>query len=129
MKKLIDEGLFEVDSIRYSHNAYHSNQNKYSANLFWNRKMNRKLSLRTGLIFDIYQFDMLDSIYNEAYESYVTRLDHKGFAFLTQPFIQGKFKVSDKLTIHAGLHAQLLQLESTAGRSLEPRLGLNFQPD
>ena len=125
----IDEGMFVVDSMRYYNSAYHSNQNKYSANLFWNRKMNRKLSLRTGLIFDIYQFDMLDSIYNEAYESYLTRLDHKGFAFLTQPFIQGKFKVSDKLTIHAGLHAQLLQLGSNAGRSLEPRLGLNFQPN
>ena len=125
----IDEGLFNVDSIRYSHNAYHSNQNKYSANLFWNRKMNRKLSLRTGLIFDIYQFDMLDSIYNEAYKSWNNRLDHTGFAFLTQPYIQGKFNVSEKLTLHAGLHAQLLQLESNVSRSLEPRLGVNYRPD
>jgi len=125
----VEDGKFVVDDIRYYHNGYHSNQNKYSANLFWNRKMNRKLSLRTGLVFDIYQFDMLDSIYNEVYGSYKNRLDHNGFAFLTQPYIQAKFNVTDKLTFHAGLHAQLLQLESNLSRSLEPRLGVNFKPD
>jgi hypothetical protein len=124
----ITDGEFVVDSMRYSHNAYHSNQNKYSANLFWNRKMNRKLSLRTGLVFDIYQFDMLDSIFNEAYESYNNRLDHKGFAYLTQPYIQVKLNVSGKLTFHTGLHAQLLQLESNVSGSLEPRLGVNYRP-
>ncbi len=122
----IENDLFKVDSMRYSHMAYHSNQNKYSANLFWNKKLNRKLSFRAGLIFDAYQFDMEDSIFNEAYRSYVTRLDHRGFAFLTQPYVQGKYKASDKLTFHAGVHAQLLWLEDNKSKSLEPRLGVNL---
>lgn len=125
----IEDGFFVVDSMRYSHMAYHSNQNKYSANLFWNRKVNRKLAFRAGLIFDVYQFDMEDSIFNEAYRSYVTRLDHRGFAFLTQPYVQGKFNASEKLTFHAGVHAQLLRLESNGSRALEPRLGVNFNPN
>ena len=125
----IEDDLFVVDSMRYSHMAYHSNQNKYSANLFWNKKLNRKLSFRAGLIFDAYQFDMEDSIFNEAYRSYVTRLDHRGFAFLTQPYVQGKFKASEKLTFHAGVHAQLLRLETNGSRALEPRMGVNFNPN
>ncbi len=125
----IENDLFVVDSMRYSHMAYHSNQNKYSANLFWNKKVNRKLAFRTGLIFDVYQFDMEDSIFNEAYRSYVTRLDHRGLAYLTQPYVQGKYKASDKLTFHAGLHAQLLRFETNGSKALEPRLGVNFMPN
>ena len=123
----IENGLFIVDSIRYSHNGYHCDQNKYSANLFWNRKINRNHSFKTGLSFDVYRFDMLDSIFNETAQSFITRLDHTGFAFLTQPYMQWKFKPSDRLTFNAGIHGQILLLEENASTSLEPRLGINYK--
>jgi hypothetical protein len=123
----IENDTFVIDSIIIPFNGYHINQNKYSANLSWNRKMNRQHSLRAGFTFDVYQFDMLDSTLNEVSESFITRLDHKGFAFLSQPYVQWKYKASDNLTLDAGLHAQLLQLEGNGSKSLEPRLGVNFR--
>jgi len=125
----IENEEFVVDSIRFSHNAYHNNQNKYSANLFWNKKLNRQLSFRAGFIFDAYQFDMEDSIFNEASYSYLTRLEHRGMAFLYQPYFHWKYKASDKWTINAGLHAQFLQLEENGSKALEPRLGVNYKPN
>jgi hypothetical protein len=125
----IENDSFVVDSIRIPHNAYHNNQNKYSANLSWNKKINRQHSFRTGLIFDVYQFDMEDSIFNEASLSFVSRLDHQGLAKLSQPYAQWKYQASDKLTFNAGLHAQFLQLEENVSKSLEPRLGVNYRPN
>lgn len=123
----IENDVFVVDSIMMPYNGYHNNQNKYSANLFWNKKLNRQHSFRTGFIFDAYQFDMEDSTFNEASRSFLTRLDHRGMAFLSQPYAQWKFKASDKLTFNTGLHAQVLQLEENLSKSLEPRLGLNYK--
>ena len=125
----IENDTFVIDSIRIPHNAYHNIQNKYSANLSWNKKINRQHSFRTGLIFDVYQFDMEDSIFNEASLSFMTRLDHQGLAKLSQPYAQWKYQASDKLTFNAGLHAQFLQMEENASKSLEPRLGLNYRPN
>jgi len=123
----IEEGEYVVDDIFYTYNGYHCNQNKYSANLFWNKKINRQHSLKAGITFDTYQFDMLDSIYNETAQSYVTRLDHTGFSFLTQPYLQWKYKSSDQLTFNAGLHGQFLHMEENKSNSMEPRLGLNYR--
>jgi len=123
----IENDSFVIDSMHYTFNGYHSNQYKYSANLFWNKRISRKLSIKSGFSFESYQFDMLDSIYNEASLTYNTRLDHRGFAFLTQPYLQWKYKPNDKLTFNAGLHGQVFSLEGNRDWSLEPRLGINYQ--
>lgn len=123
----IEYDKYVVDSIHSSYNGYHCNQNKYSANLFWNKKISRQHSIKTGVIFDSYQFDMLDSIFNETSGIYVTRLDHRGFAFLSQPYVQWKYKPSNKLTLNVGLHGQLLHLEENRSTSLEPRMGVNYR--
>jgi hypothetical protein len=123
----LENDKYVVDSIFYSYNGYHCNQNKYSANLFWNKKISRQHSFKAGITFDTYEFDMLDTIYNETSQAFVTRLDHTGFAFLTQPYLQWKYKPSDKLTFNAGLHGQFLHLEESRSSSLEPRLGMNYR--
>lgn len=123
----LENGKYLVDSIWYTYNGYHSKVNKYSANLSWNKKISRQHSIKVGLTFDTYQFDMLDSIYNESSLAYLTRLDHTGFAFLTQPYLQWKYKASEKLTFNAGIHSQFLHLEENRSNSLEPRLGLNYR--
>ncbi|MBE9517054.1 MAG: TonB-dependent receptor, partial [Bacteroidetes bacterium] len=123
----LENGMYVIDTIHYSYNAYHSNVNKYSAKLSWNKKISRQLSFRAGITFDTYEFDMLDSIFNETSQAHVTRLDHTGKAFLTQPYLQWKYKPSDKLTFNAGLHGQFLHLEENRSSSLEPRMGINYR--
>ena len=123
----IEEGLYVVDSIMEPYIGYRSDQHKYSVSLFWNKKLNRQHSLKTGLVHDVYRFDMVDSIYNETQLGYVTRLDHNGYAFLSQPFVQWKYKSSKKATVTAGIHGQLFNMEHNTSWSLEPRLGIRYQ--
>jgi hypothetical protein len=123
----IDEGSYVVDSIRKPHIGYHSDQDKYSGSFFWNRKLNRKHSIKTGVTMDVYRFDMDDSIFNEVTYEFVTRLEHRGYATLIQPYIQWKYRSAGAVTITGGVHGQLLNLESNLSRSLEPRLGMSYQ--
>ncbi|MEN8229476.1 MAG: carboxypeptidase regulatory-like domain-containing protein [Bacteroidota bacterium] len=123
----IDNGWYEIDSMWFSFIRYHSDQNRYSASCSWNKKLNKQHLLKTGFVYDLYRFDMDDSIYNETLLEYVTRLNHTGYAFLSQPFVQWKYKSSERMTITAGLHGQLLNLENTASWALEPRLGIRYQ--
>ncbi|MEN8203516.1 MAG: TonB-dependent receptor [Bacteroidota bacterium] len=121
------DGLYEIDSMRMSFIAYHSDQNKYSVSCLWNKKLNKQHVLKTGIINDIYKFDMEDSIYNESQFKYITRLDHKGLSLLTQPFIQWKYRSSEKITYTAGIHGQVLLLGENTSVSLEPRVGIRYQ--
>ena len=125
----IEEVIFVVDSIRAPQNGYNSDQNKYSISFFLNKKVSRQHFIKTGLTYDIYGFDMNDSIYNESLNTFVSRLDYTGYAFLTQPYFQWKYKSSEKLTFTAGIHGQLLSLEDNNSWSLEPRLGIRYQGD
>jgi len=51
--------------------------------------------------------------------------DVDGDIFIYQPFIQSKYKLSEKLTLNGGLHAQYLQLNEDF--IVEPRLAINYQ--
>jgi hypothetical protein len=123
----IEDGLFIIDSIRMPDNGYNSDQWRNSASVSWSHKINKKHSVRAGMIFDLYLFDMVDSIFNEERSGYVTRLDHSGPAFLYQPYVQWKYKTAGNIDLTAGLHGQFLDLEENSSRSVEPRLGLSYQ--
>lgn len=123
----IENDSFKVDSIKYTFNGYHNNQRKHSLSVKWNSKINKRNSIRTGIITDLYLFDMVDSIFNEPMARYVPRLDHQGPALLIQPYLQWKLQPSDKIAITAGLHGQFLHLEQHLSHSVEPRVGLRFQ--
>ncbi len=123
----IDEGEFVVDDIKEPYIGYHSDQSKFSGAFSWNKKINSRHAIKTGLSMDVYYFNMDDSIFNEVSQDYVVRLDHRGPASLVQPYVQWKYKSAGAVTITGGIHGQLLNLESNNSRSLEPRLGMNYQ--
>jgi hypothetical protein len=122
----IESGMYINDSMCTPHTSYRFDQIKYSAYFFFNKKINRQHSLRTGIISDLYAFDLVDSIFNESYRNYLTRLDYEGYGYLFQPYIQWKYKTSDKLTLTTGLHGQILMLEEHINKALEPRLGIKY---
>ncbi|MCK4750828.1 MAG: hypothetical protein KAT15_27410, partial [Bacteroidales bacterium] len=123
----INAGSYVIDDIREPHIGYHSNQSKHSFSFSWNKKINRKHSVKAGLIQDLYIFDVVDSIFNETLSAYVPRMDHSGPAFLFQPYVQWKGKTSEKLSYTAGIHSQFLNLEKNISRAAEPRLGLRYR--
>lgn len=123
----IEGDSFVIDSIWLTYNGYHSNQSKHSVSFSWNRKIDRSHSLKAGIINDLYVFDMVDSIYNEALDAYLPRMNHSGTAFLLQPYVQWRFKTSGKLDFTAGVHGQFLSLEHHWSSAVEPRAGLSYR--
>ncbi|MFB6319605.1 carboxypeptidase regulatory-like domain-containing protein [Saccharicrinis sp. FJH54] len=118
---------YVIDSIMFSHNGFHNNQFKQSLIANLDKKLSRKVTLKTGLVLDLYTFDMLDSIFNDVLERHVIRLNYKGPALLSQPYAQVKLNSSENLSLTAGIHGLFLNLENNLSKSVEPRFGLKYR--
>lgn len=87
-----------------------------------NRKLNTKNTLRAGIITSLEQFDLLQQ-YSDA-DTSATQIDASGETQLYQAFGQWKSRLTESLTLNAGLHSMYLALNQNY--SLEPRLGLRW---
>ena len=125
----IENGMYVIDSMRVPFTGYINDQNKYSISAYWNKKLNKQHAVKTGFVQDFYWFDMHDSTYNEVQLDYVIRSNHTGYASLSQPYIQWKYRSSEKVTFTAGVHSQFLYLEGNTSMALEPRAGIRYQSD
>ncbi|MCH8318325.1 MAG: TonB-dependent receptor, partial [Bacteroidetes bacterium] len=122
---VVEDGKFVIDTI-FPKLGYNFNQVKYSASFLINKKLNSRHTIKAGIIADLYQqLNLVDSIYDEKESIWKLRLDHRGNMTLLQPYIQWKYKVTEKLTLNAGVHGQYLTLNNS--KSLEPRAGLKWR--
>ena len=123
----VDTVLLETDEILPNSR---SGNHKYDFILdgFYNKKFNAANLLKTGFTIDRIGFNLADSSYNESIGSFITNYDSKGITYLYQVYSQWQHKFSDRLELNAGLHFQLLALNSDF--SVEPRIGFkwNFRP-
>lgn len=92
-----------------------------------NTKLSAKASLRSGIYLNQLYYNMRESGYEEDSEEMRTKIDAQGNSQTVQAFAQLNLRTSDQLTLNMGLH--YLQFLLNQSRSLEPRLGLNFQWD
>lgn len=115
----IDSTTIIVDSINPLM-GYYFKAIKTSGFYSLNHKINKLHLLKVGINVDHYVFDQLDSI-RKNYQ-FVNRWDYRGMAVLVQPFIQWKWRVTDKMDLTAGLHYQYFSL-SNSSSSIEPRIG------
>jgi hypothetical protein len=121
-----DETTIIVDSIRPMM-GYKFGTTKSSAFFSLNHKINKRHLIKAGLNFDAYFIDQLDSAKALVTDQeFVIRWDYKGTAALIQPFIQWKFRVSEKMDLTAGLHAQYFSLSNSVSYA-EPRVGWKYR--
>ena len=73
---------------------------------------------------DYFINDLKDSIHSEITNQFQNRQDYHGTSFLMQPYVQWKYKQSQRLTYNLGVHGQYFTLNGST--SIEPRAGLNF---
>src|SRR5439155_3710181 len=97
---------------------------KLTGDFSLNKKFNAALSLKTGIIADKLDYNLIDSSYTIVSSTFIHRLDYAGYTFLIQPYAQCKFKFSDRLTVNGGLHGQFLTLNNSL--SVEPRIGIRW---
>ncbi len=131
-------GVFVVDTL-ISILDYKFRDNKYSAYLSLNKKFNRKLSFKAGLNFDFYDSKYIDSVRvvtlkndNTAVKDispWRIRWKATGNPMLIQPYIQFKYKATEKLTLTGGVTSNIFTIGENSNSPIEPRFGLSYQFD
>src|SRR4030095_10322626 len=86
--------------------------------------------MKAGFTADALLYNYIDSTRildttSSYYYQYETRWDSKGTTYLAQPYIQFKYKPTDRLTFNFGLHAQWFELSKSVS-AFEPRIGVQF---
>lgn len=121
------DSVYQVDSI-ISKLGNRFRENRISLNLYLNKKINSRLSVQPGVLACRYYFDLLDSIRNQNTYKFDNQLNYKGDTYLIQPYVEGKYKLTNSLTASAGIHGQYFTLNGSY--SIEPRGNLqwNFLP-
>lgn len=113
---------FQVDSI-YPIMGYVFKTMKYSGMFSFNHKINKKHILKAGLNLDFLTFNMNDSVLSFSSNNFVNRWNYNGQGGLfVQPFIQWKYRITEKMDFTAGLHSQYYSFSNSLSIA-EPRIG------
>ena len=95
----------------------------YNINTTYNSKISSKLFVKAGIQAEVMNLNLFfrSRQFNPSWKQI---WDFDDYTTLMQAFVHAKYNFTDKLTLNAGLHGQLLTLNQS--KSLEPRLGLRF---
>ncbi|GLR19148.1 TonB-dependent receptor [Portibacter lacus] len=113
-------------------------ENKYSAYVYTNWKVNKKLSLKAGVNTDIYQLNYDDQVRlivpsatggETTFQNWQTRWDASDINTLIQPYVQIKYRLNEDLTLTSGLTSTYYSINAQSVSPVEPRLGLSYQID
>lgn len=118
-----------VDSM-YQLMGYQFKTSRVSAYAGITYKPTKKHLVKFGVNADYLYFNMRDSVRESdnmgGHLGFVNRWDYQGGAFLYQPFVQWKYRISEKMDFTAGIHTQYFTL-SNSFSPIEPRLGWKYQ--
>jgi len=96
----------------------------YSANTSFNSKINSKLFIKIGAMLELMNMNLFYRN-KESNGAWNQIWDYNDYTSLVQAYAHAKYNFTDKLTLNAGVHAQLLTLNNS--NSVEPRVGLKYQ--
>lgn len=113
-----------IDSMIYNKLKYKHLTFRHTAKTNITQKLNTKNTLKYGMEFNLWDFDMNDTNYVDTAYVFENRLDVHNQAFFTQAYAQWKHKFTDRLQMVTGLHGQLLTLNNTY--AIEPRVGFKW---
>lgn len=98
---------------------------KYRAQYHFHQKINAQHNYVAGFNYDVYSFNLQDSIYRASTNDFRNLRDEQGISGLAQGFFQWQYRISEKLNATAGLHYQYFAFNGS--QQVEPRLGVNYQ--
>ncbi|WP_422857921.1 TonB-dependent receptor [Flagellimonas sp. S174] len=109
-----------------------NSETRLSFSTLFNTKLSNRGTLRTGVLLENFNVELTNSDRNEQPDNdgdgdpdLFTFLDVDESFSIIQPYVQSQFRLTEKLTLDAGLHAQYASLNEQF--VLEPRAALNFQ--
>lgn len=105
---------------------------RYSLKSYLNSKLNNRLTIRAGVQLESIGLNTLvddrdgsPDLDGDGQRDLLRLRDFDGSFGLYQAFGQARYRVGEKTTLNAGLHAQYFSLSEAF--ALEPRLGLRYQ--
>jgi hypothetical protein len=115
------ESSIRIDSI-YHLMDYNFQISKASAFFSVNHKFNKYHLIKAGLNADLFTYNMADSALDASHTYFVERWDYVGNSLLLQPFVQWKWRITEKMAFTAGLHSQYFSMSNSISIA-EPRIG------
>jgi hypothetical protein len=126
IRTLENNTTIRIDSI-YPMMGYKFENTKPSVFFSVNHKINKRHLIKAGINADAFFMNQKDSaLALVTDDNFVTRWDYQGTAVLVQPYIQWKFRVSDKMDLTAGLHSQYFSMSNSIS-PVEPRIGWKYK--
>jgi hypothetical protein len=108
-----------------------NSESRLTFSTLFNSKLNNKTTFRTGLLVENYNLnagllsrERQQDNDNDGYADLVELIDNNGSYTVAQPFAQGQFRLTEKLTINGGLHAQYFSINKEF--VIEPRAALSY---
>lgn len=108
-----------------------NNENRITFSTVFNSKISKKILFRAGLLFENYTLDARVSSSDrqqdddgDGYPDFVQLINNNGNYNIVQPFAQGQFRLTEKLTFNAGVHGQYFSINEEF--VLEPRTALSY---
>lgn len=115
--------------IRYT--SVDNAESRITFSTLFNTKLNKRITLRVGTLFEQYSLDnslkdrdRQQDLDNDGVPDLVTLISNEGDYNILQPFAQGQFRLSEKLTLNAGVHGQYFSLNEQF--IAEPRTSLTY---
>lgn len=113
------------------HNSIDHNyvENRLSAGVIVNSKMNARFNLKSGFTYDRMGFNLNTKVYRPDLADYKILLDRRitlsDGPGLMRGYIENTYHFSDEFSVHPGVHVLYFDLNKKA--TLEPRLGVSWQ--
>jgi hypothetical protein len=108
-----------------------NSESRVTFSTLFNSKINNKVTIRTGLLYEYYWLEANMSSRdrqadndNDGYPDFVNLINNNGTYNIVQPYAQGQFRLTEKLTFNAGIHGQYFSLNKEF--VAEPRAAMSY---
>lgn len=109
-----------------------SAETRYTVSSFLNTKLNVRQTLRAGILYEYFDSNSrlndrenTPDINGDGLSDWVNVYDVNGGFSLIQPYVQSQYRVSEKLSLNAGIHGQYSTLNEQF--VIEPRAALTYE--
>ncbi|MEL1252991.1 TonB-dependent receptor [Flavobacterium sp. DGU38] len=124
-----DYGTPDENKLRFQDND--NNENRITFSTLFNSKINKKITLRTGLLFENYNLDANVASRDrqqdndgDGYPDLVQLISTRANYNIVQPYAQAQFRLTEKLTFNGGIHGQYFSINEEF--AVEPRLAFSY---
>jgi CarboxypepD_reg-like domain/TonB-dependent Receptor Plug Domain len=106
-------------------------ESRVTFSTLFNSKISKKFTLRTGLLYENFSLDANTSDRDrqedgnsDGFPDFVSLIKNDGTYSIIQPYAQGQCRLSEKITVNAGLHGQYFSLNEQF--VMEPRASFSY---